>query len=70
MAAVRGPCIRAHKLALEEHTGRRVQIEDDIFAWMVEHAADCVNRYKVGKDGRTPRQRLLGRKDGPRIAEF
>jgi hypothetical protein len=31
-------------------------------AWLVEHAADVLNRYGIGKDGRTPYQRLKGRK--------
>ena len=62
--------VRTAKLALEEHIGRKVMVNEDIFSRMVEHAADSINRYKVGKDGRTPRQRLLGRKDCPRITEF
>ena len=31
-------------------------------AWMVEFAGVLVNRYEVGKDGRTPYERSRGKK--------
>ena len=38
--------------------------------WMVKHAADILSRCNRGKDGRTPRERLRGRRMGPKQCGF
>ena len=32
-----------------------------MFKWIVQHAADTINRHCVGHDGRVPYQRLMNR---------
>ena len=41
-----------------------------LFSWLVMHAANLINLYEVGKDGRVPYQRLRGRKLHPEMIEF
>jgi len=38
--------------------------------WMVEHGAEVLNRYHVGKDGRTPYERLRGKRYKGEAIEF
>ena len=49
------------KDALEMRLEVRVPSSHNILAWMVEFAATLVNRYEVGRDGRTPHERLRGK---------
>ena len=62
--------IRAIKSSREDGIGGRIMVTDDIFPWLVAHAADCTNRYKPRKDCRTAREKTSGRTDCPKIAEF
>ena len=39
-------------------------------AWLVEHAADTLNKGLVGPDGRTAYERVRGRKYGGLLFEF
>ena len=41
-----------------------------LFQWMTLHAASVMNRYVVGRDGRTAFQRLHGRRASSKAAEF
>ena len=54
--------IRVIKNALEERMNVKIPGAHNILAWMVEFAAVLVNRYEVGKDGRTPYERSWGKK--------
>ena len=38
-----------------------------VFAWLVEHAADVINKCRVGRDGKTAFERLKGK---PHTGEF
>ena len=38
--------------------------------WVVRHAASCYRRFHIGSDGKTPNERILGRKSGGPIAQF
>ena len=38
--------------------------------WLVPHAAQCLNRYLVGTDGKTARQRLKGKPFRSVVVEF
>ena len=40
------------------------------FEWLVEHAADILTKYPVGKDGRTPYERVKKKKYGGEMFEF
>ena len=62
--------IRVHKLALETRIGAKLPCVHPMMAWLVEHSADVLNRYNMGKDGRTPYQRLKGRKFVGNMLEF
>ena len=46
---------------LEEHLGK---LEDThpLLTWLSRHAAFCLSRFKIQDDGKTPYQRLTGRK--------
>ena len=62
--------IRVHKLAVETRIKAKLACVHPLMAWLVEHAADVLNRYGIGKDGRTPYQRLKGRKFVGNMLEF
>ena len=51
-------------LRLHIETSIRDKIADDspIIAWIVEHAANLLNNCKKGRDGRTPQERLHGKR--------
>ena len=49
------------KLALAEVVGAKLDIQPNIWQWLVEFAAETFSRYKVGNDGLTPYKRIKGR---------
>ena len=53
--------IRVLKDALETRLVTRVPSNHNILAWLVEFAGVLVNRYEVGRDGKTPYERLRGK---------
>ena len=53
--------IRVLKDALETRLKTKVAGDHNIITWMVEFAAVLVNRYEVGRDGKTPYERLKGK---------
>ena len=62
--------IRVHKLAFESRLKRTLPCVHPVMSWLVEHCADVLNRYRIGGDGRTPYQRLKGRKFMGHMLEF
>ena len=62
--------VRTLKYFLEEQLGVPIPDDHNILTWMVAHASTCYNRYHLGADGRTPKERVLGRKLGPPLAQF
>ena len=40
---------------------RRLSRDEPLFAWMVRHAANVINRGRIGSDGKTPEQRRTGK---------
>jgi hypothetical protein len=62
--------VRVHKLAVETRIKEKLPVNHPMMGWLVEHAADVLNRYSVGQDGRTPYQRLKGRKFMGNMLEF
>ena len=62
--------VRTHKIALEAKKGGKLNINHSAIGWMIEHCADILNKCQVGKDGRTPYERLKGKKYGGTFMEF
>ena len=52
---------RAIKIGLERRIGQRVETHWPVLTWVAEHAAMMLNRYQVGRDGRTHTATLLGK---------
>ena len=53
--------IRVLKDAFETRVGVRLPSNHNILAWLVDFAGTAVNRYEVGRDGKTPFERLRGK---------
>ena len=53
---------RVMKLDIEERIGTEIAVSDPIFAWIVEHATDLLNTLNVGADGKTPYERIKGKR--------
>ena len=62
--------VRTHKLALENKLNRRIPSRHPIMTWLVEHAVDMMNKFQVGSDGRTPYERIRGKKYQGEVVEF
>ena len=54
--------VRTLMVDLTERCGEKLSVEDAFFAWLVEHACDLINRFKVRKGGKTAWEQL---KSGP-----
>ena len=62
--------MRTHLLELDEKLGCKLPLDGAWFTWLVEFCAEAHNRNQVGKDGRTPWERLKGRRCHGYITEF
>ena len=62
--------IRAHKLDLEAKLGTKIAVTSNVVAWLVEHSADVLNKCQVGRDRRTPYERLKGKRLKGTMCEF
>ena len=49
-------------MPFETRIKNKITAEHPILSWLVEFAAVLVNRYEVGHDGKTPSERLRGKK--------
>ena len=54
--------VRVLRSQLEANLGERLSEEEPILMWLPRHATNCINRYRIGNDGRTAEQRRTGRK--------
>ena len=61
---------RTHKLALEKKLGRKIPSSHPIMTWLVEHGADVLNKYLVGRDVKTPFERIKGKVYKGEMVEF
>ena len=52
---------RTLRSQLEQRLGNRIDEKDPLMSWIPRHAANCVSRYKLMDDGRTPDQRRCGK---------
>ena len=54
---------------MEQRFGSRID-EDPLMSWIPRHAANCVSRYRIMDDGRTPDQRRCGETWKRPVVEF
>ena len=54
--------IRVIKDAFENRIATKIASNRNVLSWLVEFAGVLINRYEVGKDGRTPYERSRGKK--------
>ena len=62
--------VRTMKLAAEEWLQEELDVHAPIFSWLVEHAADVLTKCAVGADGRTPYERIKGKRYHGTMMEF
>ena len=62
--------LRVLRAGLEQRIEAKVPGSHPIVTWIVEHAADLLNRYQIGEDGKTPYQRLRGKVAKTAVVEF
>ncbi len=62
--------VRTMKDSIEAKLGVRIDAYHTLFPWLVEWAAQAINRYSVNKAGRTPHEEAKGRKSHAPIVEF
>ena len=55
---------------LEQRFGSRIDEKDPLLSWIPRHAANCVSRYRLMDDGRTPDQRRCGKTWTRQVVEF
>ena len=61
---------QAQVRTLRDACGQRMDGHSAAVPWMVQHAAGILNRYRVGRDGRTAYQRVKGRRFQKDTVEF
>jgi hypothetical protein len=62
--------VRTFKLDLEQRINTRVEVSWTIFEWLVEFAADVINKFVIGSDGRTAYERVKGKKHHGEFVRF
>ena len=62
--------VRTFKDALDDAIKDRIPPSHDVLAWMVDHVASIYRRVAVGTDGKTPVERIRGRRGRDIMAEF
>ena len=55
---------------LEQRLSNRIDEKDLLMSWIPRHAANCVSRYRLMDDGRTPDQRRCGKIGKRPVVEF
>ena len=59
---------RTLKDFIECKMGEQLGQDHPMLPWIVEYSGTVITRYRVGQDGRTPYQRLKGKKPSNKIA--
>ena len=62
--------VRVMLLALESRLDAKIPVTHHVITWLVEHAADVLNKFAVGIDGRTAYERIKGKKYHGEMVEF
>ena len=53
---------RTYMVDLIERCGEDLSVDDAFYAWLMEHACDMINKFKVHRNGKTAWEQL---KSGP-----
>ena len=53
--------VRTLLIDLEQRCGENLSVTEEFFPWLVEHACDLLNRFKVRKGNRTAWGRIKGK---------
>ena len=61
---------RLLKSHLEERLKRQLDCSTPLATWMVRHSANCLSRYRIQTDGKTPDQRRTGKRSRCQAVEF
>ncbi len=61
---------RIMKSGLERRLGMKLRREHSISTWLVTHAANTINRFRIGVDGKTAYQRVAGKRFERPVVEF
>ena len=61
---------RVLKSHLEERLKRQLGWSEPLATWLVRHSANCLYRYRIQTDRRTPDQRLAGKRWRRQTVEF
>ena len=62
--------VRVMRLFLQDKLKCNIAIGHPIMAWLVPHCADLINKLDLGADGRSPYERLKGKKYSGELTEF
>ena len=62
--------MRALKIGLERRLKVKLESDEVILQWMIEHACTVINHFQVGHDGRTPYKRLMGKDSRQKFIEI
>ena len=52
--------VRTLMIDLESRCGEALSVEDDFFPWLIEHACDLLNKYKVRRGNLTAWESIKG----------
>ena len=61
---------RVPKIHLEERLKRQLDWSEPLATWLVRHSANCLSRYRIQNDGKTPGQRRTGKRWRRQVVEF
>ena len=61
---------RVLKSHLEERLKRQLDWSEPLATWLVRHSANCLSRYRIQTDGKTPDQRRTGKRWKRQAVEF
>ena len=61
---------RVLKSLLEERLKRQLDWSEPLATWLVRHSANCLSRYRIQTDGKTPDQRRIGKRWRRQAVEF
>ena len=61
---------RVVKSHLEERLKRQLDGSEPLGTWLVRHSANCLSRYRIQNDGKTPDQRRTGKRWRRQVVEF
>ncbi len=62
--------VKTLRNALEARVGEKIPDDHPLLHWVLQWAVTTINRYRVGKDGRTAYERIRGKRNTQAIAEF